>query len=372
MSPIDNQTTLRTELPKEPVQYPGAPILRAPRPGLRWLWLAVPFGFLWFRLIDNLHVEWNTNPQYSYGWLVPLLCLGLIVRRFPFPAFRFPLSDNRDKFLLLLCALLAFLYLPTRLVEAATPEWRPIQWLLGIEAIGLTLCAIGIGKGRGWLRQLAFPIAFFFVAIPWPSVIEIPIIQALTRVSAVIVIELLGWIGVPAVAHGNIIEISTGIVGINEACSGIRSFQSSLMISLFLGEFYRFNLARRLLLIPLGFILSMAFNVCRMGILTMIAAKKGVGAISQYHDPAGVTITILCTLGLWAVAALIAKRQTKLHTPNSKPQTPDIATSSPALRIPRLNKLAAGLILWLVIVELGVHFWYASANPDWLPARRGP
>jgi hypothetical protein len=42
----------------------------------------------------------------------------------------------------LLFALLAFLYLPTRLIEAATPEWRPIQWLLGIEAIGLTLCVI--------------------------------------------------------------------------------------------------------------------------------------------------------------------------------------------------------------------------------------
>ena len=86
-------------------------------------------------------------------------------------------AENRNQFQLLVFGVsafcfLAFLYLPTRLIEEATPEWRPIQWALGCEAIGLTLCAIYLGKGRGWLRQMAFPICFFFVAIPWPALIE--------------------------------------------------------------------------------------------------------------------------------------------------------------------------------------------------------
>jgi len=220
----------------------------------------------------------------------------------------------------LLFAFLAFLYLPTRLIVAAVPEWRPIQWSLGIEVIGLTLYVIYVGMGRGWLRQLAFPICFFFVAIPWPSPIENPIIQHLTRASAAIVIELLGWVGVPALAHGNVIEVSTGMVGIDEACSGIRSFQSSLMISLFFGEFYRLSHWRRGLLVPMGFVFSVAFNVCRMSLLTLVAAKKGVAAISQYHDEAGITIAILCTLALWGVAILLRSPKSKVQSPKLEAQ----------------------------------------------------
>ena len=114
------------------------------------------------------------------------------------------------------------------------PEWRLIQWVLAIQAVGMTLGAIYLARGRGWLAQLAFPICFFLVAVPWPSFIDQAVIQALTRADATVVTELMGWLGEPAMQHGNVIEVSTGVVGIDEACSGIRSFQSSLMISLFL------------------------------------------------------------------------------------------------------------------------------------------
>ena len=230
--------------------------------------------------------------------------------------------------------------------------------------------------GRGWLRQLAFPICFFFVAIPWPTLVEQPIIQTLTRASATIVIELLGWLGVPAMAHGNVIEVSTGMVGIDEACSGIRSFQSSLMISLFLGEFYRLSTGRRWLLIPMGFVFSMAFNVCRMSLLTLVAAKKGVAAISEYHDPAGITIAILCTLALWGLAVLLKKRkaesrngkaergnekaetQNKSETPKAENRNLFQLSAFPISAFRNVRGLAISLLIWLVLVEAGVQTWY--------------
>ena len=418
----------------------GSPsALRPPHSALKWALVLLPLAYLWFRLVDNLQLEWTTNPQYGYGLLVPFLCLGLLVRRWhaahgkglkdyettgpqdhrsvvSSPVVRSPVGRGLRSVVssplsvVLLSALLAFLYLPTRLLEAAVPVWNPIQWLLGIEAVGLTLCVIGLGKGRGWLRQLAFPICFFLVAVPWPTLFETPIIQTLTRASAAIVIELLGWLGVPALAHGNVIEVSTGLVGIDEACSGIRSFQSSLMISLFFGEFYRLSQGRRWLLIPLGFAFSFAFNVGRMSLLTLIAAKKGVAAISQYHDEAGVTIAILCTLALWGVAALMRHRSaadykttgqqddkttdhglrttrkptkgrqddkttalqtTGQQTTDSVKETTDIGLQTtgpedkglvvggPVVGGPSaVRNLGLSLIVWLVLVEVGVQAWY--------------
>jgi len=405
----------------------------------QWKWLLVlfPLAYLWFRLINNLRLEWTTNPQYGYGLLVPFLCIGLLIRRwhgfseiggqrvvdedesrkqeiesrnakqirnsksteqkfisaFPISAFQF------------LAIALAFLYLPTRLIEAAVPVWNPIQWLLGIEAVGLTLCVIYLGKGRGWLRELAFPICFFLVAVPWPSLVEQPIIQHLTRASAAIVVELLGWLGVPAMTHGNVIEVGTGMVGIDEACSGIRSFQSSLMISLFFGEFYRLSAGRRWLLVPLGFLFSMAFNICRMSLLTLIAAKKGVAAISEYHDEAGITIAICCTLALWGLALLLRKQKVESSKQPGEVETPvgygsdstgrarfhgpgkaetqnksetlkaagetGKATSRaegnrnlfqlsdfPISAFSNVRVFATSLLIWLVLVEAGVQLWY--------------
>ncbi|MGA9776742.1 MAG: exosortase/archaeosortase family protein [Verrucomicrobiia bacterium] len=358
---------------------------------LRWVIILLPLAYFWFRLINNLQVDWRTNPQYSYGLLVPFLCVGLLVRRWhtftDVGGQRSEVGDQRSEVggqsshfsfsaFQLLAFALAFLYLPTRLIEAAVPEWNPIQWLLGIEAIGLTLCVIYLGKGRGWLRELAFPICFFFVAIPWPTLFETPIIQTLTRVSAAFVIELLGWMGVPAITHGNVIEVSTGMVGIDEACSGIRSFQSSLMISLFFGEFYRLSQSRRWLLVPLGFAFSLAFNVCRMSLLTLIAAKKGVDAISKYHDPAGITIAITCTLALWGLAVLMkrggkgANRRRKIEDgkwESSNVQGPEseVQSAAPNFQLPNskfrpsiLNRLGLCLLVWLTVVEGGVQLWY--------------
>jgi exosortase len=342
----------------------AGPVVKPGVSRLKWIVILLPLAYLWFRLIDNLQVEWTTNPQYGYGWMVPFLCAGLILRRWPFPP-RLPAADGaKFWFVLLAFTFLAFLYLPTRLVEAGTPEWRPLQWLLGIEAIGLTLCVVYLANGIGRLRRVAFPILLFFVAIPWPSLIEQPIIQHLTAWSAIIVSELLSWIDIPAMVHGNVIEVSTGMVGIDEACSGIRSFQSSLMISLFIGEFYRLGRWHRVLLVPAGFILSIAFNICRMSFLTFIAAKKGVATISEYHDPAGITIAITCTLVLWGLAAWLNRRESKrqVRHPSVLKADEGRVTAAPLSAMPAsvsvLCRLGSALIIWLVMVEVGVQFWY--------------
>jgi exosortase len=337
-------------------------------PWLPVLLLLLPIAYFWFRLINNLRLEWSTNPQYGYGWVVPLLCLGLLLRRvFPSgaPMVRGPWSHSLSPQPsvvrgLVVFSHLALLYLPTRLVEAATPEWRPIQWVLGIQAIGLTLCAVYLVAGVDWLKRVAFPVCFFFVAIPWPTIIEIPVIQTLARLNASIVVEILGVIGIPAIQHGNVLEVGTGTVGIDDACSGIRSLQSSIMISLFLGEFYRLRAVRRILLVPLAFILAIVFNVCRTSLLTFIAAKKGVDAISQYHDEAGVTILLACTATTWLVALLLR--------PRSVPHVPVVSgfgVSSPAVSSPwsmvcgRWSVLTGlCLITWLLATETGVYLWY--------------
>jgi exosortase len=316
---------------------------------------AVFLGFLWAILINHLRIEWTLNPQYGYGWAVPFLCAFLIWREIQQPPAENQNLEPRSpsSILYFLFALLALLYAPTRLVEEANPEWRLVSWALAIEVAGLTLLLIYFALGAPWLKRLAFPVAYFLVAVPWPSFLEIPLIQGLTRADAGATVELLGWLGIPAMPHGNVIEVATGEVGIDEACSGIRSFQATLMISLFLGELYRLNFPRRLILVFGGFAMSFLFNLARMSVLVWVASRDGIAAIAKWHDPTGITILLGCFFALWGLGIFLARKK------NSVPPAPIAPGSADFPRAKRrLVPLLLTLIAWIATVEISVEAWY--------------
>ena len=81
------------------------------------------------------------------------------------------------------------------------------------------------------------------------------------------------------------------------------------MIALFLGEFYRLTIVRRIALCLAGLSLAFFCNVIRTVILVWVAANQGLGAVSQWHDPAGVTILLACMCGLWGAAVGLRRRE---------------------------------------------------------------
>src|SRR5256886_6979109 len=135
------------------------------------------------------------------------------------------------------------------LIQEANPDWRLLSWTMAICAVLISGAGIYLAGGASWLRHFAFPLVFFLVAVPWPTSLEQIVIQGLMRIDALINVEFLTAIGIPAVQLGNVIEVGAGYVGIDEACTGIRSLQATFMVSLLLGEFYGFAVGRRMILI---------------------------------------------------------------------------------------------------------------------------
>src|SRR5205085_8693582 len=172
---------------------------------------------------------------------------------------------------------------PIRLIQEASPDWRLLSWGMAGSAAVITGAGIYLSGGRPWLRHFAFPILFFFVAVPWPTSLEQFVIQGLMRADALINVEVLNAIGISAVQLGNVIEVGTGFVGIDEACTGVRSLQATLMVSLFLGEFYGFQAGRRLLLILSGAVLAFGCNLVRTFLLVSLGAEHGSETIARWH-----------------------------------------------------------------------------------------
>lgn len=321
--------------------------MKPPRTGAAWILILI-FVLLWAELIRQLGYHWTSNPQYAFGWTVPMLSLFLgwnawMTRPSPGPAVA-------RRGVLALIGIAAFLLLPTRLFLDATPDWRVLQWAFAIEIVGLSLCVVHLLGGRPWLRHFAFPIAFIFVAVPWPVSFEQPFVAMLSEVVAVLTVHGLNLCDIPAFKQGILIEVSTGVVGVEEACSGVRSFQATLMASLFLGQLWGFPWRPRLVLVGAGVALAFACNVARAWFLAYIAEKKGLRAIDEWHDPAGFTILAVCFLGLLALALWL------------RPKTEEVfAVNVPAARCPSW-RFAAGLGAWIVVSVVCIEVWYRTGS----------
>jgi len=269
-----------------------------PNRAVEWL---VP-GVLWLWLFYRLHDEWMLNTQYNYGWSVPFLAALIFFLRWqrrPNPDAQ-PVKSAPALWLGLILAAL----LPLRVIEEANPDWRLLGWILALLVVSFTLVSLARLGGWAWVRHFAFPVCFPLVAVPWPVRLENVIVQNLMGVVTSCAVEFAGWIGVGAYQVGNVIELRNGFVGVDDACSGVRTLQAGIMVSLVLGELLQLRRMKRLALVILGCAWVFACNIFRAAALVVLAARSGVGALERWHDLIGTLALVIGLAGLLALAWL--------------------------------------------------------------------
>ncbi len=315
---------------------------------LRWMVTGAIFGALWYLLIERLAQYWAVEPEYNFGWLVPILCGYLFWLRWrsrPAPA--------APKVGLTGCVfwVTALGLLPTWLIAQANPDWRLVAWLLAGQTVLLSLCVTYWSGGRAWLGHFAFSICLILAAVPWPTFLESAVVHSLTQLSTLVTVGALHLLRVGAVQNGNLIELPSGSVGLDEACSGIRSLQAVLMLTLFLGELYRTSFQRRYALVVIGAVIAFTSNSVRTISLAMVAAKQGIESVATWHDPIGYTLMTACFLSVLGAAHVIA---------GPLPPLPPAVKTRP-VHYP--YRLLVGLGVWILFVFVGTETWYRAHTP---------
>src|SRR5438876_5712336 len=356
---------------------------------MRFVAIVVFFATLWLILWRQLSGEWSVNDQYSYGWFVPFFAVVLFWLRWEdAPKAREirgqksedtgqrtnngePIANNsKARAIAIGIAIVALLVLfPVRLFEIGNPDWRPLSWLHAICVVTITLAFLWSLGGKSWLRHFAFPVLFTLVAVPWVSPLEEPIVQGLMRMVAAIASEVVALFGIPAHLEGNLIRIPGGLVGVNEACSGVRSLQTSLMIGLLFGELKRLSILRRFMLVAAAAAIAFVGNCIRAFVLVWIAATQNVMAVNRWHDLAGYAIVALVFLGTMLLASSFtrSKKQRATSKLESKKyeveKEAEIEGHRSGFLISTFSFLLCALT-WIVAVEVSAHAWYRAHEHD--------
>jgi exosortase len=267
-------------------------------------------AMLW--LVLRARWFWNHNPELQFGWVVLVLWAYLLCEAWnERPTGRFQWTW-RGAFLTLFGLGMLFF---AQLYQAAFGVTTEGMSALGVGAMSFIAGNINYVFGWDGVRRFGFVFAFFCLALPLPETIYYPIVTGLQSKVAALNVELLNLLGVPAERLGNAIRLPACVVGIDEACSGIRSLQSTTMATLFIGHLTLRRRSLQAALFALGLLLAMGGNLLRSLFLSYAAHAKGPKAIEAYHDAAGWSILVFTAAGVAAAAWWLGRREKALQPP---------------------------------------------------------
>jgi len=259
--------------------------------------LAALFVLAYHPVLSYLVVNWWIDPNYSHGFVVPIIS-GFVVYR------------NRDQ------------------LAAIAPE--PSTTGLVVLLAGACMLAVGhVGaelflmrasmlvvmaglvlfiSGRKMLRELTFPIAFLIFMIPLPMVIFNAVAFPLQLFAARVATEVISALGIPVLRDGNIIELAHATLEVAEACSGIRSLVTILTLATIYAYFTLSSRVKQLLLVASAVPIAILVNSSRVAITAVLAHHFGYGAIEGfYHSFEGWFMFIVSLVLLLGVDLLLRR-----------------------------------------------------------------
>jgi exosortase/archaeosortase family protein len=314
--------------------------------------LGLCVGFLGFVAWDQSH-WWRIKQDYSFGWLVPLFVAFVVHDRWTqirsaisaCSQPRSPRATGWRKWTLnllvagsLIFGVLMFLLGAFYRAGAGTSQPGTLAITMGMAGILLPLLFINapaVGDGTpadspksvmpGSLRAaetvhpsnspvptgilsdarlrltalFIFPVLVWLISAPMVSAVESQLNLTLLRKVVTVVAFVFDTLGLPIEQQGNVLALPQGNVGVEDACSGIRSLTGCLFAGSFLAAVFLETWWKKIALVVAALLLAFVTNLARSLFLTAWAYNYGPSAIEgTVHDVAGYAVLGLTVVGL--------------------------------------------------------------------------
>ncbi len=251
--------------------------------GAVWFVLLVAFAPDWLRIAD----QWWNSSTYNHMLFIPAMAAWLAWQRWP-------------------------------MVKAL----QPAPWFPALAAIGLVLCAWGLGRLSGFdllgqtavvallpltvllmlgprlFAALLFPLCYLAFMIPFGDEL-VPLLQMVT---ATLTVALIRLSAIPAVIDGVFINTPAGLFEVAEACSGVKFLIAMIALGVFVAHVGFTSWKRRAAFLALCLVAPILGNAVR-AFATIFAAQyvgveRAAGIDHLVYGWVFFALIIACVLGL--------------------------------------------------------------------------
>ena len=252
---------------------------------------------LYFGVLRGLVYDWIHMPDFSHGFLIPIVSAYLVYeRRKQLSAFS--LSGNWKGFALLLLGIALLL-----LGNLAT-EYFAMRFSILVVLGGIVLFLLG----KEYFKNLLFPTAFLVFMIPIPSVLLDRVTLPMQLFASKVAAKSLYFAGIPVLREGNVILLANTSLEVAEACSGIRSLISLLALAVVFAYLSQNSTWKRILLVLSTFPIAIIANAARVAGTGILAHHYG-DKVAQgfFHGFSGWILFVVAFVCLFLVGSLLSR-----------------------------------------------------------------
>ena len=259
--------------------------------------LVAAIGLLYWRVLSALVAQWASDDNYSHGFLVVPLALYFAWER------RDALRDAAVR-----PGIPGLFLVAASLVVWAAGILGAELFLTRVSMIGILAGSIWFVWGWGHLRILLFPVAFLLLMVPLPSIIFNQIAFPLQLVASQAGEFVIASAGIPVLREGNVLQLPSRTLEVAEACSGIRSLVSLLMLAIVLGYFTERRMGARVAIALASVPIAIIANAARVA-GTGLAAEwvSPAAADGFFHTFSGWLVFIVAFTGLLLVQRIVGR-----------------------------------------------------------------
>ena len=267
-----------------------------------WLALGVLAAIAYGPVLVRLFSTWWVDSEYSHGLICAPLAAVIVWSRREELA-RIPRSPS-----------------PAGLYGAIAAIVLLLVGTLGAEVFltrASLLLFIGSAVvflfGRRHLRAVAFPFAIVALSIPIPALLMTRITLPLQFAASAAAETTLRLVHIPVLREGNVLVLSDATLQVAEACSGVRSMMSLLVIALVVARIMDRHLTTRAAIVAAAVPVTIAVNAFRVTATAVATEFYGVGAADGLlHETLGIVLFGVSAILLIGCARLMSAMTPRL------------------------------------------------------------
>jgi exosortase len=254
-------------------------------------------GFIYAGVLSSLVRQWMSDDNYSHGFFVLPLALYFAWER------RAALAEATRRPGTLGLALLVV----SLLVRVAGVLGSDL-FLTRVSLIGVIAGTIWFVWGQRHARILAFPILFLLLMIPLPAVLFNQLAFPLQLFASRVGETVIALAGIPVLREGNVLHVPAATLEVAEACSGIRSLVSLVMLAVVLGYFTGHGTRARTVLALAAIPIAVLANAARVAGTALSAEWIGPEAAQGFfHTFSGWLMFVIAFAGLLILQQVFAR-----------------------------------------------------------------